>query len=235
MSTIIENLGSNVNGAQYELCRFTEYIMSIQYYINVKFKNKNSHSEELSMILKRPMKLESIRLLYRTDYQFHNEILFYQMYVQPGENFARCFYANERPPIDSVIALENLVNKGYCPCPYMYDAPLEYTFAAFREMGRFHGKGYVMKELQREKFFDIVKQIQEIRYDTTYTFKNLIDTTATRAVEYLRSQGHDAIFCDKMEAVFSNLYDRLLKTVQPLEPLATLCHGDFTLNNILFR
>lgn len=151
-STIIENLGSNVDEARYELCGFTDYLMSIQYYINMKFK-----SEELAIILKRPTQLESIRLLNHIDYQFYNEILFYQMYVQPGENFTKCFYANERSPIDSVIALENLNKRGYCPCPYMYDVPLEYTLAAFHEMGRFHDKGYVMKELQREKFFDIVK------------------------------------------------------------------------------
>lgn len=53
MSTIIKNLGSNVE-ARYELCGLTNYPMSIQYYINVKFKNKNNQSEELSIILKRP-------------------------------------------------------------------------------------------------------------------------------------------------------------------------------------
>ncbi|XP_011705637.1 PREDICTED: uncharacterized protein LOC105460843, partial [Wasmannia auropunctata] len=47
---------------------------------------------------------------------------------------------------------------------------------------------------------------------------------------------HDTVFCDKMEALLSNAFDEvMMKTVQPLEPLATLCHGDFTLNNILFK
>jgi len=114
----------------------------------------------------------------------------------------------------------------------MYDVPLKYTFA-FREMGRFHGKGYVMKELQREKFSDIVKQIQEIRYDTTYTLKNLVDTTATRAVEYLRNHGHDVIFCNKMEVLLSKAFDKVvMKTVEPRELLSTLCHGDFTLSTL---
>jgi len=107
-----------------------------------------------------------------------------------------------------------------------------------RELGRFHGKGYVMKEMQREKFFDIVTRIQEIRFtkraDNIYEFSSNIKTL--RVVEYLRSQGHDAVFCDKMQALFSNAFDEIMtKTVQPLEPLATLCHGDFTLSNILFN
>lgn len=158
------------------------------------------------------------------------------MYAQPSENFAKCFYANERPPIDSVIALENVNKRGYCPCPYMYDVPLEYTLAAFREIGRFHGKGYVMKELQREKFFDIVKRIQEIRYDTPHEYKYFIDIIATRAVKYLRKQGYDATFCNKTEALLSQAFDKvMMKTVESREPLSTLCHGDFTSSNILFK
>ncbi|XP_018315498.1 uncharacterized protein [Mycetomoellerius zeteki] len=235
-TTIIENLGSNVDEAQYEVHGFTNYWMSIQYYLNVKFTNKTGHSEELPIILKRPMQCERTRVLHRTDDQFHNEILFYQMYIQPDEHFAKCFYANKRPPFDSVVALENISKRGYCPCPYMYDIPLEYTLAAFREMGRFHGKGYVMKELQREKFFDIVKRIQEIRYDKIYEWKHFMDINAIRGVEYLRNHGYDVTFCDKMEALLSQAYDKvMMKIVDPREPLSTLCHGDFTLSNILFK
>ncbi|XP_011871524.1 PREDICTED: uncharacterized protein LOC105564043 [Vollenhovia emeryi] len=236
MLQVIKNLGSNVNEAGYELCKLAENPMSSQYYINVKFKNKNGQSEGRSILLKRPTQLEKCRLVHYIDYQFHNEILFYQMYAQPGDNFAKCFYANERSPIDSVIALENVNEGGYYPCTYVCDAPLEYTLAAFREIGRFHGKGYVMKELQREKFFDIVKRIQETRYDATYTFKNFVDIIATRAVEYLRNHGHDVTFCDKMEALLSRAFDKvLMKAVEPREPLSTLCHGDFTLSNTLFK
>jgi len=54
------------------------------------------------------MQNEGSRVLTHTDYQFHNEILFYRMYIQSGEHFAKCFYANEQPPSDSVVALENI-------------------------------------------------------------------------------------------------------------------------------
>ena len=115
---------------------------------------------------------------------------------------------------------------------------MEYTLAAMRELGRFHGKGYVMKEMQREKFFDITTQIQEVRFTNTTEniYKFVYNIKTLRVVEYLRSQDHDAIFCDKMEALFSNAYEEvMIKTVQPVESLATLCHGDFTLDNILFK
>ncbi|KYM87852.1 hypothetical protein ALC53_03287 [Atta colombica] len=92
-----------------------------------------------------------------------------------------------------------------------------------------------MKELQCEKFFDIMKQIQEIRYDEKYEWKNFINLIATRAVEYLRNHGHD-VTCDKMEALLSQVFDKvMMKIVESREPLSTLCHGDFTSSNILFK
>ncbi|KYN12332.1 hypothetical protein ALC57_15504 [Trachymyrmex cornetzi] len=163
MLKIIENLELDIHKAQYELLESTgNFIMSNIYHIRLKFENKtNRQSEELSIILKMPM-LDFSQIA-RIDLQFRNEILFYQMHTRPN-NYAKCFYVEERPPIDSIIALENVNGQGYYPCPYKYDSPVEYTLAAMRELGRFHGKGYVMKEMQREKFFDIAAQIQEIRF-----------------------------------------------------------------------
>ncbi|KAL0120047.1 hypothetical protein PUN28_008019 [Cardiocondyla obscurior] len=237
MSKVIKNLGSNVDEARYDvLSDHIDYYTCDQCSVNIKFKNKNGHDEEQSIILKRPTHWEKLREINRIGYQFHNEILFYKMYAQPGENFARLFYADEQPPTDTVIALENLCQLGYRPCSYTHDVPLEYTLAAFREMGRFHAKGYVMKERQREKFFDIVKQIREVRYDTAFQFKVFVDITATRTVDYLRGHGYDAAFCDELEALLSNAFDKvMMKTVEPREPLSTLCHGDFTASNVLFK
>ncbi|KMR01220.1 hypothetical protein RF55_989 [Lasius niger] len=240
MSKIIENLGSNVEEAQYELSESNDIFMSTLYHVHVKFKNKTKRgqSEELSMVLKRPTQMEMHREMMDIDSQFYNEILFYRIYARPDENFVKCFYTQERPPTDSVIALENVNKLGYHLCSYKYNAPLEYTLAAIQEIGRFHGKGYVMKEQQREKFFDIVKQIKETKYDTKVDDRNklYVNIPATRAVDYLRNQGHDAVFCDKMEAVLSNAFDAVMaKTLKPVEPLATLCHGDFTLSNTLFK
>lgn len=235
MSKIIESFGPNIDEAQYKINDSTNILMSSMYYVCVKFKNRiTGQNEEQNMILKRPVQVEVWRQMTGSDFQFHNEILFYRMYARPDENFPRCFYVDERPPANSIIALENVNKRGYCPCPYKRDVPVEYTLTAMRELGRFHGKGYVMKELQKEKFFDIVKQLRNSR--TTDTFKLIINTQATRAVEYLRSHDYDAVFCDKMEAFLSNAFDEvMIKTIKPLEPLSTLCHGDFTLNNILFK
>lgn len=237
MSRIIENLGLDVNETRYKLSKSTSKHMSIIYYIDLQFENKTKEqNEEFSMILKKP--LQKYDQIHRIGPQFHNEILFYQMYTQPDENYAKCFYIDEQSLFDTVIALENVNKRGYHPCLYKCNAPLEYTLVAMREIGRFHGKGYAMKKLQREKFFDIVTRLEEVRYlkimDNFY--ENLCNINPIQTVKYLRNHGHDKVFCDKMEALFSNAFNEvMMKIVEPLEPLSTLCHGDFTLDNILFK
>lgn len=237
VSEIIENLGSEMDKVRYELSNSIKLITSDIYYICVKFTSKvKGEDDELFMILKRPMQQKIARQIMNVDPQFHNEILFYSMYAQSDENFAKCLYVDERSD-DFVVALENVNKKGYYPCLYEYDAPLEYILAAVREMGRFHGKGYVMKEQQREKFFNIVKRLHETRYDSTkHSFKFFINFVAPRAIEYLRNQGHDAIFCNKMEIVLPNAFDLIMmKMVEPVESLSMLRHDDLTLTNILFK
>lgn len=239
MSKIIENLGPDVDKVQYEISVTpTSAIMSITYFMRVKFTNKtNGRNEEIAMVLKKPMQTEVARKYFQIEDQLHNEILFYRMYAKPNENFPKPYCLLEKPLEDSVIALENVTDRGYYPCSYKYDAPLEYTFAAVREMARFHGKGYVMKEMERDKFFDIVKNLQESRYKNENTHsKIMINTNATRSVEYLRRHGYDTVFCDKMEVLLSNAYDEILmKIVKPVESLSTICHGDFTMTNALFK
>ncbi|XP_039312290.1 uncharacterized protein LOC105203256 [Solenopsis invicta] len=234
MSKIIENLGPNADEARYKLSKSIVLIMTGIYYVRLQFKNKtNGQNEELSIVLKRPQ--QDLCALH-IEKQFHNEMLFYQMYVRPDENHPRCFYVNERLPTDSVIALENVNERGYYSCSKQYDPPLQYTLAAMRELGRFHGKGYVMKEQRRKEFFDFVDQLQAARYTKMMNFYRIaINICATRGVEYLRRQGYDAIFCDKMEALLSNGFDEVMIKMEPLEPLSTLCHGDFTLSNVLFK
>ncbi|XP_011871525.1 PREDICTED: uncharacterized protein LOC105564045 [Vollenhovia emeryi] len=239
-SGIIKNLGLDIEKVRYKVSEPTKKFTSTIYYILLQFENKTKEqNKELSVIVKKV--LQTFSPILRIDLQFHNEILFYQMYTRPDENYPRCLYVDERPPADAVIALENVNKRGYYPCSYKCNVSLEYTLAAMRELGRFHGKGYAMKTLQRDKFFDIVTRIEEVRYcgteqTTENKFEIICNSNSTRAIEYLRNHGHDTVFCDKMEALLSNAFNEvMMKTVKPLEPLSTLCHGDFTLDNIFFK
>lgn len=40
---------------------------------------------------------------------------------------------------------------------------------------------------------------------------------------------------DTLENLKGSLFQKLLQIVSPKEPLAVICHGDFYINNMLFR
>ncbi|XP_014483849.1 PREDICTED: uncharacterized protein LOC106749180 [Dinoponera quadriceps] len=235
---IAEGIGSHVEDVRYELVKSLRSLMSYIYFVCVKYTNNlNQMSEECSFVIKKSTGCDSVSV----GPQFSNEILFYQMYRRLDENFPRYFYSHEPLQLTStdwVIAFEDVGKLGFEACPYNYDAPYEYILAVVRELGRFHAKGYVMKEKNRAEFFRIVGKIKETRYDETTGkwLKGFINYLPIRAVEYLRDHGHDPNFCNKMEAVLSNAFKNVMTRVaEPSEPLSTICHGDATLNNVFFK
>lgn len=239
INKIVANLGKDFDDVRYEISVPEDsFFISNLYFLNINSNAKDTDKKRtVNVVLKKPPAIADVRDVMRTNEQFHNEILFYQRYAKHHEEFPRCLLAEEKPPSDSVIVLENVIaQRGYDISKWKHDVPIEYTMAAFREIARFHAKAYVAKERRGEEFFDFVNGLQEVRYYSGSILKVVYDGTANRSVKYLRGRGYDPRFCDKLEDKLRNTYDDLvMKYVKPEEPLATLCHGDFTMNNTLFK
>lgn len=239
INKIVANLGKDFDDVRYEISVPEDsFFISNLYFLNINSNAKDTDKKRtVNVVLKKPPAIADVRDVMRTNEQFHNEILFYQRYAKHHEEFPRCLLAEEKPPSDSVIVLENVIaQRGYDISKWKHDVPIEYTMAAFREIARFHAKAYVAKERRGEEFFDFVNGLQEVRYYSESILKVVYDGTANRSVKYLRERGYDPRFCDKLEDKLRNTYDDLvMKYVKPEEPLATLCHGDFTINNTLFK
>lgn len=239
VNRIVANLGKDFDDVRYEVSvPENSFFISNLYFLNINSNAKDTDKRgTVNVVLKKPPVMPSVRDVMRTNEQFHNEILFYQRYAKHHEEFPRCVLAEDKPPSDSAIVLENVIlQRGYDVSKWKHDIPVEYTMAAFREIARFHGKAYAAKEQRGEEFFDFVNDLQEVRYYPGSILKVVYDETASRSVGYLRERGYDRGFCDKLEDKLRSTYDDLImKYVQPEEPLATLCHGDFTVNNTLFK
>ncbi|XP_015174530.1 PREDICTED: uncharacterized protein LOC107065391 [Polistes dominula] len=171
----------------------------------------------------------------------HNEIMFYRNFATENDNYPKCIYIDVGESYQTTLILEDVSHRGYTLHPQKIDLPMDDIIAVMKEIGRFHAKGYVMKEQQPDKFFKIINDIQECRYDendkeTFHHFNYLINFVSHRPVAYLREHNYDRNVCDKLEKFFKNAYDNItLKTIKPVEPLAVFCHGDFTINNMLFN
>lgn len=239
---ITTNLGKNFNDIRYEVSTPNEsFFLSSLFFVDIISNSATDNDDKEkeisnSVVVKTPQTLNRLREVMRWDEQFHNEILFYKRYAKYYDQVPRCVYVEQNDSLDSVIVLENIVTQqGYDLCKWKSDIPMVYTIAAFREIARFHARAYTVKKNHKEEFFDFVKNIQEVRFCPESIMKLVFDTSATRWLDYLRKQGHDKQFCDKVEARFENAYDLALKFIEAEEPLATLCHGDLTINNMFFK
>ncbi|CAD1475722.1 unnamed protein product [Heterotrigona itama] len=237
-------LGKSFENVRYEVSVPSDsFFISNLFFVNIVWNASPVGDDEAkrrasTSIVVKKMPPETIQETMKSKEQFENEILFYQKYVQYYDRVPRCIYAtDESSSLGSVIVLENVSTKrGYSMCKWKYDTPLEYTVAAFREIARFHAIAYATKRTREKKFFDFVNAIQDIKFYPESSLKDIFNGTATRSLDFLRKQHHDKEFCDKLEARLANTFDDLiLKFTEAEEPLATLCHGDFTINNMLFK
>ncbi|XP_076287639.1 uncharacterized protein LOC143212592 [Lasioglossum baleicum] len=235
------NLGKGYHSVRYDLESPTDaFYVSSMFFVNITVNYGNENQKRtIRLVVKKPSPLEKLRTMMRSDAQFHNEILFYEKYAVGHKDLPVCYYKHEEPPTKSVLVLENIEERGFHMCQWRYNVPMDYTMAGVRELARFHAKGYVMKERRRSEFFDIIESMHESRYDDDdpeTSPKDILNSTGTRGIEYLRDHGHDEDFCAKMIPFFEDMYENVVvKCIEPEEPLATLCHGDFTVNNTFFK
>lgn len=112
-----------------------------------------------------------------------------------------------------------------------------------RELGKFHGECYALKESNRGLFHIITKSFREARFnhvkvdmvwDATMRVSPKRGTQAIREHSELRRIIPES-FLKKIDELADHAWDYLRGYVEPREPLATICHGDYLRNNIAFQ
>ena len=222
------------------------FFLSRVFFLDLKFYKDEEKSElscEYNFVVKLPTTKKIIFETLRIDYTFYNEILFFTKYAQNSKDYPKCFYTLYTPLYESIIVTENIAKQGYWMCPEKYNLSMKYVLAAVKELGRFHAKGYILKEKQPNHFFQVVKDIRSNLYekDRKFSRKFFIDVMGIRMANYLRNHNIINRKCDdflfiKVEPYLMNAYEKIvIMSMEPMEPLAILCHGDFVVNNIFFR
>ncbi|XP_063991070.1 uncharacterized protein LOC135169737 [Diachasmimorpha longicaudata] len=209
------------------------FFLSTVYFAKIKLSD-----DSISVVIKKPLFVSDDKAAMHVNELFHNEILFYDEVSPNSDRYPRCFYAYEdvQCPNRTSIVTENVETMGFSLCPEASEIPMKYIIAGLREMARLHAMGYVMKTNDSAKFFDIVGKIQETRYLRGEWNEMLVNFIASRPINYLRKQKYDSVFCDKMAKHLEFAFETvMLDAVKPCEPLAVLCHGDYTRNNIFYR
>lgn len=109
-------------------------------------------------------------------------------------------------------------------------------------MGKFHGECYALKETNRGLFHIITKGFKEARFarDPDPVWETLSKVSPKRGTQTVRE--HPELkriipeeFLKKIDELSDLGFVYAKKAVQPREPLATICHGDFLRNNLAFK
>ncbi|XP_043497202.1 uncharacterized protein LOC122520938 [Polistes fuscatus] len=220
------------------------YFLTIKLWIKNDNKNKDKKESKTTImrfLAKTSITTEAVQQIANLQKHFHNEIMFYRNYATENDNYPKCIYIEVGGLHETSLILEDVSNRGYALHPQKINLPMDDILVVMKEIGRFHAKGYIMKEQQPEKFFNLINDIQECRYsdddqESSHHFKYLINSVGIRPVVYLRKHNYNRNVCDKLEEFLKDAYNNItLKTIKPVEPLAVFCHGDFTINNMLFN
>ncbi|XP_043474530.1 uncharacterized protein LOC122506430 [Leptopilina heterotoma] len=232
------SLNQETSVSQYKVVNFERLFISDVIFLDLELKN-NNNVQTLSLVIKRPNQDEAIREYCQIDKLFHNEILFYENYMKNSCDYPQCFYTNEKTLSNKVVVVENINKLNYHKCPQKVNVNMEYILAAMQEIGEFHAKGYVLKSNSPSKFHEIVNGIQESRYEyrEKNIFPTLINNLMPRIIKCLRERNYDQHFCDKAEKFFQNSFENCMQVAMDGKniKLATLCHGDFTIDNVFFK
>lgn len=228
---IIEALGKTGEDYKYDIkvpedCCF----ISSLYMTEVTFSKSG---EKKRLVIKVQPENEATRIFLRTDILFGNEINFYEQFGKLSTAYPKCVLTIP----DTAIVLEDIRDFGYEMKPSSEELGMQHALAAVREIGRFHARGYVMKENDEAGFFRLVESLRDSRYDDyVHPQIKITNGISVRPIKYLKSLNYDPVFCDRMLTLLENAHESILKDcVKPRNHLAVLCHGDFTVNNVLFR
>lgn len=116
-------------------------------------------------------------------------------------------------------------------------------FILVKRLGEFHGNMYALKHTDAQKFVTIKNKLVEPRYNhngSNDEWMLRLKHGIKRATKSVRDSNEfchliPEEFLQQIETVTTNVYMYQKKCIQPIEPIAIICHGDYLRNNIAYR
>lgn len=165
--------------------------------------------------------------------------------------FPKCYYSCRKFK-DSLIVLEDIQQSG---CKLVRNnsqfMDFNHIVLALEGLARFHALSYAMKKKDPQSFFSRV--VQEVvpgkKYRAedkareklyAYAYLKTLQFAALQplemfAVKYRNTDDKYDSGAERLKTLLQDTVGVIRELLIPKEPLAVLCHGNFNMNNILFR
>uniref|UniRef100_A0A0K8UGL4 CHK kinase-like domain-containing protein n=1 Tax=Bactrocera latifrons TaxID=174628 RepID=A0A0K8UGL4_BACLA len=177
---------------------------------------------------------------------FSNEIVAYNNILPGLEKFTGHrfnvprFYYGDLQNCSAIMVMKDFVTDNFRMAKQKVNLSLEHALVALKNLGTFHGTGFALKHKNPAEFKRLTQSLREPRYDVTEILGEwamVVKFSAERLGISTRK------YLPHIEESFINRYCKMIseyllfgrKMVAPVEPLATLCHGDYLRNNIAFK
>lgn len=225
-------------------CGVGDNFMSAVSRLVVSVETVKRYSTKKCFLMKRQLASQERRDIFRCDPAFRNEADAYQIVVPALEEFANtklpfpeCIHASS-----DCLILDDLKQSGFKMADRRKGLNFLQASLAVKELGKFHGTSLGMKSKQPRRFNRIKTSIQEFVFvpASAPMFGVVLENSLNLALCGLKMHGNCeergiSHIVDKLEAMRDSLFQKMFEIVCPKEPLAVICHGDFYINNMLFR
>ncbi|XP_046382525.1 uncharacterized protein LOC124153423 isoform X2 [Ischnura elegans] len=164
-----------------------------------------------------------------------------------GELVPKCMFAKAHGD-EHIVITENLREKGYCMADRHRGLGLRHSIVALRTLGRFHAASLAMKILEPGAFWEASRNsIREVNFikGREKLFERFYNQLAVGKIEALiLSEVEKGVDDADLLLRVASVADRVIKERFQLsqdilqryrEPLAVINHGDFWVNNIMYR
>ncbi|RZF32681.1 hypothetical protein LSTR_LSTR004109 [Laodelphax striatellus] len=181
----------------------------------------------------------------RSDPAFCNEAAAYDVVLpalrpppsQPPLPFAQCLYASSH-----LLILHDLCQDGYVMADRRQGVDFHHCRLVLQTLAKFHAASLVMKHNDKTGFERMRTHIQELIFvpEAVPVFGASLENSLKMAISTLKSWcGPEDVALDdaihKLQMLQGQVFQRMVQVITPKEPLAVICHGDFWINNMLFR
>lgn len=203
-----------------------------------------NQSFQKSLLMKRQPASFARRQAFRCDPAFRNEAAAYRKILPGLSHFAGCRLAFPQclHASSQFVVLEDLKQAGYKMADRAKGLDLAYAKLALEELGRFHGTSLALKHVDPKSFSSLKSAVQELVFvpEAVPVFGASLENSlrmALMGLEVYKAAGETVIqeAVHKMQILRGTVFQRMLYLVKPKEPLSVICHGDFYINNMLFR
>lgn len=205
---------------------------------------------ELNLILKLSTTNESRRKEFQMDSVFKREVLAYHELLPLFEKFQRdkglsddegffafpkCLAAvADAQSNQFAIIMEDLKVNKFVMLPKEKPIAGDHIYLIVEQLAKMHAISFAIKD-QQPQVYDRLRKVHDLfrSFFTSDALRHLIESPVDRAIDVLENEDH----IEWLKDFRANLHDEISRCFADgaSEPFGVIGHGDFWLNNILFR